>query len=321
VSQAQSSAVPVTLSNEGSESFDHWREEWMLPVLGADVEAPDPVRYRTRLRVLQLPKVSVIEAHCTPSVMRRTKHLLRDGDDGLLINLPWQGALQYRARDGQGQVEAGEAVLLPLDEPSSLVALGGVHGVLLRIDRPAGRDGVLGSERSLRRPVPLAPVAARLLRGYVTALITLEEGLSAALAQVADLHLQELLANAFNPWGDLARAAPYGGLRAARLQAIMQEIASNLADPDLSAALVGRRLGVSERYVQQLMEGAGVSFSAFVRHQRLDRARELLRDPASAHLRIVEIAGMAGLGDVSHFNREFRRRFGETPRDARRRNP
>jgi transcriptional regulator GlxA family with amidase domain len=70
--------------------------------------------------------------------------------------------------------------------------------------------------------------------------------------------------------------------------------------------------------VQQLLEGAGLSFSTFVRVSRLKRARRLLRDPLSSHLRIVDIAMMTGFGDLSHFNRAFRLQFGETPTDARR---
>jgi AraC-like DNA-binding protein len=32
---------------------------------------------------------------------------------------------------------------------------------------------------------------------------------------------------------------------------------------------------------------------------------------------IIDIAFTAGFGDVSHFNRMFRRRYGETPSDVR----
>ena len=127
-----------------------------------------------------------------------------------------------------------------------------------------------------------------------------------------------MLANIFDPEGDLARAGVYGGVKAARLQAVIAEIARRLADPELSAAAVGRRLGLSERYVQQLLEGAGLSFSAYVRELRLKRARQLLRDPLARELRIGDIAAMAGFDDLSHFNRMFRLQFGERPTDARR---
>jgi transcriptional regulator GlxA family with amidase domain len=43
----------------------------------------------------------------------------------------------------------------------------------------------------------------------------------------------------------------------------------------------------------------------------------MLSDPRSAHLRIIDIALATGFGDVSHFNRLFRRRFGDSPSGLR----
>jgi AraC-like DNA-binding protein len=39
----------------------------------------------------------------------------------------------------------------------------------------------------------------------------------------------------------------------------------------------------------------------------------MLSDGRFLHLAIVDIAFAVGFGDVPHFNRVFRRRFGETP--------
>jgi AraC-like DNA-binding protein len=49
---------------------------------------------------------------------------------------------------------------------------------------------------------------------------------------------------------------------------------------------------------------------------RLDGAAAMLRDPGSVHRKIGEIASGAGFSDISHFNRSFRRRFGDTPARA-----
>jgi transcriptional regulator GlxA family with amidase domain len=51
--------------------------------------------------------------------------------------------------------------------------------------------------------------------------------------------------------------------------------------------------------------------------KRLDRAVDLLRDPRHAGKKIVDIAFATGFTDVSHFNRSFRRRFGDTPSGVR----
>jgi AraC-like DNA-binding protein len=43
----------------------------------------------------------------------------------------------------------------------------------------------------------------------------------------------------------------------------------------------------------------------------------MLNDRRCLHFAIIDIAFAAGFGDVSHFNRVFRRRFGATPSDVR----
>jgi AraC-like DNA-binding protein len=43
----------------------------------------------------------------------------------------------------------------------------------------------------------------------------------------------------------------------------------------------------------------------------------MLTDPRHLHLPITDIAFAVGFGDVSHFNRMFHKRFGETPSGVR----
>jgi AraC-like DNA-binding protein len=73
------------------------------------------------------------------------------------------------------------------------------------------------------------------------------------------------------------------GIAAARLQAIMADISSNLGDGDLGVAEIARRHRVTPRYIHKLFESEGLTFSAF----------------------------------VSYFNRTFRRRYAATPTDIR----
>jgi AraC-like DNA-binding protein len=195
----------------------------------------------------------------------------------------------------------------------------GFRGASLRLGRQTARSIAPYAERRLNQAIPVDRTAAFILQSYLVTLVSTVGGLSPSVATLADRHLRELLANIFDPEGDLVRAGVYGGVRAARLQAVVGEIVRRLADPALTAAAVGRRLNLSERYVQQLLEGAGLSFSAYVRALRLKRARDLLREPQTRHLRVVDIASMAGFNDLSHFNRMFRLEFDETPSDARRR--
>jgi hypothetical protein len=80
--------------------FDAWREELMLRVIRVDVDVPDRSTFRTRLRVLTLPNLAIIERRSTPSVVKRTHDLVRDGDDALVLTLPW-GKKHRCARRGR----------------------------------------------------------------------------------------------------------------------------------------------------------------------------------------------------------------------------
>jgi AraC-like DNA-binding protein len=66
-----------------------------------------------------------------------------------------------------------------------------------------------------------------------------------------------------------------------------------------------------------LFETGPESFSEFVLARRLVRAQRALADPRFVGRPISAVAFDAGFGDLSHFNRTFRRRFGMTPSEVR----
>ena len=60
-----------------------------------------------------------------------------------------------------------------------------------------------------------------------------------------------------------------------------------------------------------------MSFTERVNELRLQRAFSLLAETRGTERRISDIALDAGFSDISHFNRLFRSRFGDTPRGVR----
>jgi uncharacterized membrane protein YkvA (DUF1232 family)/AraC-like DNA-binding protein len=102
---------------------------------------------------------------------------------------------------------------------------------------------------------------------------------------------------------------------AVRLKAIKADILENLGD-ELTVTAVALRQGITSRYIHMLFEMEGVTFSKFVLGQRLMRAHGMISDPRT-DLNIATVAFAAGFGDLSYFNRTFRRRFGATPSELR----
>jgi AraC-like DNA-binding protein len=103
------------------------------------------------------------------------------------------------------------------------------------------------------------------------------------------------------------------GLRAARLRSIKDHIRNRLGQHRLTVADAARSLQISESYVRQLLAENGTTFTDLVLGGRLTRAHRMLIDPGYAEHGISAIAYEAGFGDLSYFNRTFRRRYDATP--------
>jgi AraC-like DNA-binding protein len=65
------------------------------------------------------------------------------------------------------------------------------------------------------------------------------------------------------------------------------------------------------------MASSGTSFTGRLNELRLQRAFELLTESQTSTQRISDIALEVSFSDVSHFNRLFRARFGDSPRGVR----
>jgi AraC-like DNA-binding protein len=98
------------------------------------------------------------------------------------------------------------------------------------------------------------------------------------------------------------------------------EIREGFADPAFSVRSLAAKLGMTARYIQDLLQETGLSFTERVLELRLQRARAMLADPRSDHLKASEIAAASGFNEIPYFNRCCRRRFGGTPTRFRRRN-
>jgi AraC-like DNA-binding protein len=77
--------------------------------------------------------------------------------------------------------------------------------------------------------------------------------------------------------------------------------------------MVARAHGLSSRQAQRFFAHSDTTFTEFVLAERLSLAHRLLNEPRFRHRKISDIAYSTGFGDLSYFNREFRRRFGDSP--------
>jgi AraC-like DNA-binding protein len=138
------------------------------------------------------------------------------------------------------------------------------------------------------------------------------------MRQLIVAQLCDLIAVTLGATRNATAVAEGRGIRAARLRAIKSDIEEHLAHGDLSPAAVARRQRISDSYIRKLFEGEGTSFSEFVLVRRLVRAHRMLTDQRWTDRSIAQIAFEAGFGDLSYFNRTFKRFYGTPPSEIRR---
>ncbi|MDW6023346.1 AraC family transcriptional regulator [Mesorhizobium sp. BAC0120] len=297
-----------------------WREVFGRSISKLDLElvSNDPLLCESSIRAL--PDVTIWSSLISGAVTaKRTSSHLADGDDNFVLNIIRRGRLSVTQRDREVIPDEGAAFLWSNAEKGTLRQLETSDFVSVALSRRLLEGVVRNVDNVFMRPIPASTEALRLLRTYIDVLLGASAPTSPELLALSAAHMGDLAVLAIGATRGEEEVARNGGLRAARLQAVKSDILANLTQADLNIEHVAARHRVSPRYVRDLFNADGTTFGDFVREQRLRKVYRLLCDPMERRRSIGEIALTCGFGDISHFNHSFRRRFGETPSDARER--
>jgi AraC-like DNA-binding protein len=235
----------------------------------------------------------------------------------LFFGINMTGVTLARQQGRQITLEAGDAMAVdPQAGPFTVLRPTLSRLIGLRVARRSvsvddGQAGDTGLQL-----VPAHTPALQLLTRYVRSVLDGPIPLSAELAGAFVMHLCELIALSLRPI-DTDTTPPTHTVRAARLAAIKADVDRHLTDSSLTAATIAARHGITTRYLHKLFETDARTFSQFVLERRLDLAHRKLSDSLYAGRTISSIANDAGFGDLSYFNRTFRRRYEHSPSDAR----
>jgi len=292
-----------------------WQEIFGRTVCNLDIEPFNTDGFHSDATVCQLPGLGVMFATGNTRHLRHTRSLIKDGDLSFLAgpSCPFTAASLGR----RVECAAGDGVLFNNAEVASVEFAATSRFTTFRVPTAAIEPLVRDVNDAVARIVPAGNVALQLLVRYLKSAIDTDALITPGLQQIAATHVYDLLALALGAARDAAEVAKGRGLRAARLSAIKADILVRLGARDLSLDTVAKRHGISPIYVRKLFESADTSFTQFVLSERLARAHRLLSDPRFADRSIATLALEAGFGDLSYFNRVFRRRYGVSPSDVR----
>lgn len=290
-----------------------WREEFGRTLVRVEIEplTDEPIQAKATLGALLDFRSMTFEG----SVMRfnRTRPMAAAGDDsiGLIINRDSGSYLSHRGREVT--LADGEACAVLTYEPGMIVNTSQLGFVFPRSSLMSRARTI---EDAVAERIPASSDALRLLLGYLDMLpLRLADGARKLQRTVVD-HIYDLVVLAICPERPSDETS-LSATAAARLELALLYLRNHFDFPGLTISTVAGDQNISPRYLQRLVESTGSTFSEHLNELRLQRAFVLLTDARHRRKKIAEIALRSGFSDVSYFNRMFRRRFGETPRNVR----
>ncbi|MDX8457004.1 helix-turn-helix transcriptional regulator [Mesorhizobium sp. VK9D] len=268
----------------------------------------------TAVGPLVLGQMSGTIKHAT----RKASNIAEDDNDGYLLLINKADTVLSGAQVGREYgIGRGEAVLVTASEALKMGGADRNVWANVVVPRAILAQAFPQIDDRLALKIGAENEALDLLKRYCLLLETGRPLASPDLIAHATETIVDLIGLVTGAKGEAVELAGLRGLRAARLQAILAKIADNFADPAISAQGVAQELGLSARYVHDLLQETGISFTEHVLELRLQRARKMLSQRHNDDMRVSDIAMISGFSDVSYFNRCFRRRFGHTPSRAR----
>ncbi|WP_423836031.1 helix-turn-helix domain-containing protein [Streptomyces endophytica] len=306
-----------------ADRFDFWREQVAGSFMPMEVLTDHLTDFAVSQRILELGAVRLRTTEHTPMTVRRTAQLVRRSDPEYYhLSLATSGITKVIHPGGDASYGVGDLILMDTSRP---------HHV--EMGSGESQDQVRGT--GVFVPRGLLPLPAKGVEKLVNRRMSGREGVGALLAQfltqvcrdsgsyqpsdglrlgtVALDLVSALLAHALDAEDALAPETR----RRALLLRVQGFIQQRLSEPDLTPSTVAAAHHISLSYLYRVFEDEEVTVAAWIRRQRLERARHDLADTALRHTPIHTIAARWGFPRAADFTRAFRTAYGMPPTNYR----
>jgi AraC-like DNA-binding protein len=293
-----------------------WREVYGRSITRVEMTPVGETPFRVDAGIHLFPDLAMATLEASPLRGERSRELARDNAEGIELLIPINAEMAVSQGDKEMRLGRGDAALMRYHEPGLTHISEGTQFIDLTIPVSVLAP-MIGADALIPTVVPADNPALRLLLDYVRVIESTHHMSDDGTRHAIATHIRDLVALMIGATRDAAAVAAGRGVQAARLHAIKADIEANLHRRELSLSTVAARHGISPSYVRKLFNEEDTSFSAFVLDARLAHAYRILSDPRFSTHTISTVAFECGFGDLSYFNRVFRRRYRASPSEIR----
>ncbi|WFU81985.1 helix-turn-helix domain-containing protein [Bradyrhizobium sp. CIAT3101] len=304
---------------EPSKRFAAWQGAICDVYVHVDVNAEARSDYQGFIREAKFGAITMTDVLLSEQrISRRERHIAKLDKDCYYLEFVQQGRINVLQAGQTMRSNAGMSTVFSASEAYDLECIGKVRSLYLEIPRTefAERfsDGRLPVITTMTTSRGLGRIAAEFCTTLAQEGGQLDEIARARLGG----ELMDVLALALD-MGDREEFSEDAAAQQARLRSVKAWIEAHLTDADLSLERIAKSNGVSLRHLHYLFRLTDVSVSEWILDRRLQRCYDVLTRSELRSLSITEVAYQLGFSSSSYFSTVFRRKFGHSPSDLRRR--
>lgn len=304
---------------EPSKRYAAWQGAICDVYVHVDVASDKRTDYQGFIREARFGAVTMTDVLLSEQrISRRERHIAKLDKDCYYVEFVQHGKINI-LQSGQSLLSnAGTGAIFSASEAYDLECVGKVRSLYLEIPRQEFAERFRKDRIPLVRTIATGRGLGRIASEFCSMLALEGAPLEAPARVRLGEELMDVLALALE-MGDTDDLPAERTVRQARLRSIKAWIEEHLADPDLSLENIARNNGISLRHLHYLFRLTDMTVSEWIWDRRLQRCHDILMRPEQRPLSVTEVAYQLGFNSSSHFSTAFRRKFGMSPSDLRRR--
>lgn len=300
------------------ERFDYWRDLICDEFVKLDCEEVVKGSFTGEIRGgVGVSSLRFSEVISDPQLVRRSKkQIAKSTEEEFLISfqLVQQGVVRQDGREAL--LKPGYFALYDSTRPYTLSFEERFHQFIVQMPKEVLARHLLEPEQYTAIPISGTCGLGAILCNFIFSLAKELHHVQQAPQELSE-NLVNMIAMAFSSSLMLEEAGSQPVVRESVKRRVRQYIDNNLYNPDLSNTQIAGAQGISTRYLHKLFEDEEQSIHAIILDKRMQKAYELLRDPAYRGHSIEKIAYSLGFLSPAHFSRTFKKHFGLNPSDVK----
>ena len=294
----------------------HWHHAIASTYFPLDLKFRDPEHFSGDLAIWQLGDVSLSRLTSEALQYKRLPHHFKaEREEHFLVTVPARSDVFFSQCGKDVRCNPGGFILERSHEPYEFSHDGAADLWVLKVEARALGGRIRQPDRFCSMQFNAGDGAGGLFTDMLHLIPARFDAMTAEVHATVGHQLVDLLVLALKA-DERTLTSGNSTVREAHLTRIESFVRKNLSDNELDPEGIARACGISTRYLHELFRDTNQTLGSWIRDQRLEACRAVLKDHANRQT-VAEIAYRFGFGDQAQFSRTFKARYAVAPKEFR----